>query len=114
KGGARAVRSVIGHRLACGDAAPRYRTDAPQGQTPRGRTRRLVLRLKHLGDLEEMRIDALGHVAEMAPLLAELGQMMRPRQELAVLPLDVIDDAPAIEALVQADRHEAGLARHEA
>ena len=35
-------------------------------------------------------------------------------EEIAVLPWDIVDYAPAIEAAVQADRNEARLARHEA
>jgi hypothetical protein len=39
--------------------------------------------------------------------------MCRP-QEIASLPLDVVDDAPPVEAAMQADGDKPGLARHEA
>lgn len=39
--------------------------------------------------------------------------MSRP-QEIAALPLDVVDDATTVEAAMQADGDEPGLARHEA
>jgi hypothetical protein len=34
-------------------------------------------------------------------------------QEFAALPSDVVDDTPAVEASMQADRDKARLARHE-
>ena len=34
-------------------------------------------------------------------------------QEIATLPLDVVDDAAPVEAAMQADGDEPGLARHE-
>ena len=38
---------------------------------------------------------------------------MRRLQEIAALPLDVVDDATAVEAAMEADGDEPGLARHE-
>src|SRR5262249_39395688 len=61
-----------------------------------------------------MRIDRVGHVAEMTPFLAEFRRLVRRLQEIAILPLDVIDDAPPIEAAVQADGDKSRLGRHEA
>ena len=34
-------------------------------------------------------------------------------RQFAILPSDVVDDAPAVEASMQADRYKARLARHE-
>src|SRR4029077_2866597 len=67
-----------------------------------------------LRDLVEMRIDLVRQLIEVAPFLAELGRAMRRLQKLAILPLDVIDDALAVEAAKETDRNETGLARHEA
>src|SRR5215468_7713862 len=61
-----------------------------------------------------MRIDLVRELVEMAPLPAELRRFVCRPQLVAVLPLDIVDDPPAIEAAMQADRDEARLARHEA
>src|SRR5260370_34813653 len=50
---------------------------------------------------------------ELAPLLAEFRRSMRRLQQLAVLPLDVVDDAFSIEAAMEDDRDESRLTRHE-
>src|SRR5262249_10129290 len=41
----------------------------------------------HVGNLVEVRIDLVRQPVEVAPLLAELGRVMRLRQKIAVLPL---------------------------
>src|SRR5688500_7562072 len=68
-----------------------------------GADRRAVFRTKSASfadvtHLVQMRVDLVGDLIEMTPLLAELRRTMRRVQQLAALPLDVIDDALAIEA----------------
>src|SRR5216684_2052798 len=69
-----------------------------------------VLDVRHF---VEMRVDVLGQPLELAPLLAEFRRSMRRLQQLAALPLDVVDDAFSIEAAMQHDGYEPRLARHE-
>src|SRR5689334_7593915 len=64
-------------------------------------------------DLVKVRIDTFGDAIKFPPFLAEFGRAVRGFQELATLPLDVVDDAFAVEAAMERDRDEAGLARHE-
>ena len=64
-------------------------------------------------DLVEVRVDVLGQPIELLPFLAELGRAVGGFQELAALPLEVVDDAFSIEAAMKHDRDEARLARHE-
>src|SRR6266567_1341396 len=61
-----------------------------------------------------MRIDIVGHSIEAIPLLAEIRRFVRRLQEIAALPLHVVDDASPIEAAMQTDGDEPRLARHEA
>src|ERR687896_719929 len=61
-----------------------------------------------------MRIDLICQLIEMLPFLAEFRRLMGGVQQLAALPLDVVDDALAIQAAVQADRDESWLGGHEA
>ena len=49
----------------------------------------------------EVRTDVLGHLIEATPLLAEFRGLVGRLQQIAALPLDVIDDALAIEAAMQ-------------
>lgn len=56
-----------------------------------------------LGNLVQMGVDIVRQLIEMAPLLAKFWRLVRGSQEIAILPLDVIDDAPTIEAAMQAD-----------
>jgi hypothetical protein len=65
-------------------------------------------------DLVEMRVDVLGQPIEFLPFLAEVGRAVGGFQELAALPLDVVDDAFSIEAAMEHDRHEAGSRRSSA
>src|SRR5687767_14346398 len=62
----------------------------------------------------QMWIDLIGQFIELCPFLTEFRRLMRRVQQLATLPLDVVDDAPAIQAAVQADRDESWLGRHKA
>jgi hypothetical protein len=64
--------------------------------------------------LVQMGIDLARQLIELIPLLAEFRGFMSRLQEIATLPLDVIDDATPVEAAMQADGNEPGLARHEA
>src|SRR5437763_16787977 len=48
------------------------------------------------------------------PFLAEFRRFMSRLQQIATLPLDVVDDAPPIETAMHADGDESGLARHDA
>ena len=59
--------------------------------------------VQNLGNFVEVGIDLVGQVVELAPGLAKVRRLVGGLQEFAVLPLDVIDDAPTIEASVQAD-----------
>jgi hypothetical protein len=61
----------------------------------------------------EMRIDLIGQIVELAPGLAKVRRFVSRLQQFAILPLDVVDDAPPIEAAVQADRDKTRLTRHE-
>jgi len=73
-------------------------------------------RLRRLGQhhLIEAGFHVLDELAEARPFLAELGRMMRRRELVAAVPLDVVHDMAAVGAAMQADRDEAGLLRHEA
>src|SRR5919198_798173 len=62
----------------------------------------------------QMRIDLARDFVEVAPLLAKLRRLMGRSQQIAVLPLHVVDDAAAIETAMQADGNKARLTRHEA
>jgi hypothetical protein len=53
-----------------------------------------------LGDFIKMRIDLISQIVELTPGLAKLRRLMRRLQEFAILPLDVVDDAPPVEAFV--------------
>src|SRR5215212_10962226 len=62
----------------------------------------------------KMRVDVVADAIEMAPLLAELGRLVRGLELVPAGPLNVIDDTPPIDASVQSDRDEARLTGHEA
>ena len=64
--------------------------------------------------LIQVGVDFVRQLVEVAPLLAKLWRFMGRPQQILVLPLDIIDDAPPIEAAMQANGNESGLARHEA
>jgi hypothetical protein len=72
-----------------------------------------LIAIYRMHNLIEMRIDLVGQLIKVTPLLAKLGRFMRQAQQVPILPLNVIDDAPPIPAAVQADGHEPGLPRHE-
>src|SRR5229473_4966518 len=78
-----------------------------------GGTSRAAAAVVDVRHFVEMRVDVLGQPLELAPLLAEFRRPMRRLQQLAVLPLDVVDDAFSIEAAMQHDGYEPRLARHE-
>src|SRR4051794_3452130 len=67
-----------------------------------------------LRDLVQMGIDFVRDLAEVTPLLTKFRRFVGGLQEIAVLPLDVVHDTPAIEAAMQADGDESRLTRHEA
>jgi hypothetical protein len=60
-----------------------------------------------------MGVDLVRQLIEVIPRLAEFRRFMSRLQEIAALPLDVVDDATPIQATMQADGDEPGLARHE-
>jgi hypothetical protein len=66
-----------------------------------------------MDDLVETGLDLPHEFAEAWPLSTELGRVVRRGELIAVSPLDIVDEMAAIITAVQADRHEAGLARHE-
>jgi len=74
----------------------------------------LTIAIHDVDYLVQMRIDCVRKLIEVTPLLAEFRRFMSRLQEIAALPLDIVDDAPPIETAVHADGYEAGLARHEA
>src|SRR5262249_22817123 len=84
------------------------RASAPSG------LRAATSRRLDVGDLVEAGLRFLDQLAETRPLLAELGRVVGGLELLAVGPLHVVHEVAAVLALVQADRHEAGLLRHEA
>jgi hypothetical protein len=61
-----------------------------------------------------MGVDLVRLLIEVVTLLAELWRLMTRSQEIATLSLEVVDDAALVEAAMQADGDEPGLARHEA
>jgi hypothetical protein len=69
--------------------------------------------VEHQGNFIEMGVDVVRHLVKPAPLIAEFRRLVRGMQEIAILPLDVVHDTPAIEATVQTDRNESGLTGHE-
>src|SRR4029453_14685800 len=69
--------------------------------------------LDDLGNFIEMRIDLIGQIVELAPGLAEVRRFVSRLRQFAILPLELIDDAPTIDASVQADRDTTRLTRHE-
>src|SRR5207247_3341267 len=64
---------------------------------------RLVSAVHNFSYFVEMRIDLIGQIIKLAPGLAKIRRLVSLLQEFAGFPLDVIDDAPAVEASVQAD-----------
>src|SRR5438128_978017 len=50
----------------------------------------------------EMGIDLIGQVIKLTPLLTKARRLVGRMQQFAILPLDVVDDAPAVEASMQA------------
>jgi hypothetical protein len=50
-----------------------------------------------------MGIDLIGQVVKLTPGLAKVRRLVSGLQEFASLPLDVVDDAPTMEASMQAD-----------
>src|SRR5215212_4340633 len=73
----------------------------------------LLIAICRMHNLIEMRIDFVGQLIEVTPLLAKFGRFMRQAQQVPILPLNVVDDSPPIQAAMQADGHEPGLPRHE-
>jgi hypothetical protein len=59
--------------------------------------------VKDLGNFVKVRINLVGHIVKLAPGLAKVGRLVSLLQELTILPLDIVDNAPAIEAAMQAD-----------
>src|SRR5216684_3301537 len=78
-----------------------------------GGTSRAAAAFLYVCHFVEVGVDVLGQMIELAPLLAEFRRSMRRLQQLAVLPLDVVDDAFSIEAAMQHDGYESRLTRHE-
>jgi hypothetical protein len=78
-----------------------------------GYSKCLLIAIYRMDNLIEMRIDFVRQLIEVTPLLAKFGRFMRRSQQIPILPLNVVDDAPPIQAAVQADGHESGLPRHE-
>lgn len=72
-----------------------------------------LIAVHDVSDLVQMRIDVVRDFAEVDPFLEEFRRFVSRPQEIATLPLDVIDDPFPIQAPVQADRNESRLARHE-
>jgi hypothetical protein len=64
---------------------------------------RLLTTIYHLGYFVQIGIDLVRQLIEMTPLLAEFRRLMSRSQEIAILPLDLVDDAPPVEAAMQAD-----------
>jgi len=58
----------------------------------------LLIAIYRMDNLIEMRIDFVRQLIEVTPLLAKFGRFMRRSQQLPILPLNVVDDAPAIQA----------------
>ena len=67
-----------------------------------------------MGYLVQMGVNLVHQLIELIPLLAEFRRFMRRLQEIATLPLDLVDDAAPVEAAMEADGDKPGLARHEA
>jgi hypothetical protein len=61
-----------------------------------------------------MRIDVVHDLGEVATFLTEFRLFMSRLQEIASLPLDVVDDPLPIQAPMHADGNESRLARDEA
>src|SRR5436190_16396015 len=61
-----------------------------------------------------MWVDLVGQLIEIIPLLPKFRRLMSRSQQIAVLPLYVVDDAAAVQAAMQTDGDEARLASHEA
>lgn len=66
----------------------------------------LLTAIHDVDHLVQMRVDLVRQLLEATPLLAELRRFMSRLQESATLPLDVVDDAPPIEAAMRADGDE--------
>src|SRR4051794_21509196 len=61
-----------------------------------------------------MWVDLVGQLIEIVPLLPKFRRLMSRSQQIAVLPLYVVDNAAPVQAAMQTDGDEARLARHEA
>jgi hypothetical protein len=72
-----------------------------------------VAAVHHLSDLVQVRVDLLGQLIEVPPLLAEFGRTVGGSQQIAVLPLHVVDDAFSVETSVQRRHRQSSWAtRH--
>jgi hypothetical protein len=60
----------------------------------------------YMGNLVQMGVDLVRWLIEVVPRLAEFRRFMSRLQEIATLPLDVVDDATPGEAAMQADGDE--------
>src|SRR5882762_2952703 len=67
-------------------------------RAPRGNVLAGPGTVHYLDHLIQMRIDFVREAIEALPLLAEVGRFVRRLQLLAAAPLDVVDDALAVEA----------------
>src|SRR5947207_6615435 len=74
----------------------------------------LLFSVHDFGHLVQMWVDLVGQLIEIIPLLPKFRRLMSRSQQIAVLPLYVVDDAAPVQAAMQTDGDEARLARHEA
>jgi hypothetical protein len=59
--------------------------------------------IQSLDNFIEMGIDLISQVVKLTPRFAKVRRLVGVLQEFAVLPLDVVDDAPEVAASMQAD-----------
>ena len=52
---------------------------------------------QNLDNFIEMGIDLIGQVIKLTPLLTKARRLVGRMQQFAILPLDVVDDAPTVE-----------------
>jgi hypothetical protein len=60
-----------------------------------------------------MGINIIDQLVELTPLFAEFRRLVSGAQQIAALPLDIVDDASSIETAMEADRDKTWLASHE-
>jgi hypothetical protein len=75
--------------------------------------RKGLVGVQNLDNFIEMGVDLIGQLVKLTPLLTKVRRLVGRLQQFAVLPLDVVEESPTVEASMQADWDKARLPSHE-